>query len=123
MGGALAGWISVGVVAMSLVSCGGTSANVPDARYPARAEGCAVKLSHDAPTLPTDNIGPVRVRCGFDVSETDCLRTLEDQVCKLGGDVVWGVPDKPGTFGDKNVWEARAAHTKTAPAATSEPTY
>jgi hypothetical protein len=48
------------------------------------------------------------------VSSVDCLQTLKDQVCKLGGDVVWGVPDKPETIGDKNVWVARAAHTKGA---------
>jgi hypothetical protein len=51
------------------------------------------------------------------VSDADCLRTLKDQVCKLGGDVVWGVTDKPDTFGDKNVWDGRAAHTQAAPGA------
>jgi hypothetical protein len=80
-----------------------------------------VKVFHDAPTMATHNIGPVNARCGSDVSDADCLRTLEDQVCKLGGDVVWGVPDKPETFGDKNVWSARAAHTKATAEAGATP--
>jgi hypothetical protein len=93
-------------------SCGGAAPATSGARYPARAEGCAVTVFHEAPSVPTDNIGPVNARCAYDVSDADCLRTLEGQVCKLGGDVVWGVPDKPQTSEDKNVWAARAAHTK-----------
>lgn len=95
------------------VSCGGASTSA-DARYPPRPEGCDVRMFHDVPTIPTDNIGPVRARCAPDVPEADCVRTLQDEVCKLGGDVAWGVPEKPEVEGGKNVWSARAAHTKTA---------
>jgi hypothetical protein len=105
------------VAGAALVACGGTAPAAPDVRYPGRPEGCAVQIFHDAPTVRTDNIGPVHAHCGFEVSDADCLRTLKDQVCKLGGDVVWGVPDKPDTFGDKNVWDGRAAHTQAAPGA------
>jgi len=90
-----------------LVGCGGG----PPSKFPARPEGCAVKLFHDTPDVPTTNIGPVRAHCDRDVSQSDCLRTLFDQVCKLGGDVVWGVADTPMVDGDKNYWEGRAAHT------------
>ncbi len=99
------------VLPLLAVSCGGGSA-AADARYPPRPEGCDVRTFHEAPTIPTDNIGPVRARCAPDVPEADCLRTLQDEVCKLGGDVVWGVPEKPEVEGGKNVWSARAAHTK-----------
>ncbi len=101
-----------GAVAVAFFACGGAVPSTSDARFPARPEGCTVRVFHDAPSVPTDNIGPVNARCAFDVSDADCLRTLEDQACKLGGDVVWGVPDKPQTFGDKNEWSARAAHTR-----------
>jgi hypothetical protein len=74
-----------------------------------------VKLFHETPDVPTTNIGPVRARCDLDVSDADCLRTLEDQVCKLGGDVVWGVEDRPQVAGDKNTWQGRAAHTGATP--------
>jgi hypothetical protein len=104
--------VAVHLAALGLASCGGAAPSTSDARYTARPEGCTVRVFHDAPSVPTENIGPVNARCGYDVSDVDCLRTLEDQVCKLGGDVVWGVPSKPSTFGDKNVWSARAAHTK-----------
>jgi hypothetical protein len=70
-----------------------------------------VRLFHETPDVPTTNIGPVRARCGLDVADADCLRTLMDQACKLGGDVVWGVADKPQVEGEKNYWEGRAAHT------------
>ncbi len=94
--------------------CGGSPAK-GDALFPPRPEGCPVHLFHDTPDIPTTNIGPVRARCGLDVADADCLRTLEDQVCKLGGDVVWGVADKPETSGDKNTWQGRAAHTGSLP--------
>jgi hypothetical protein len=95
-----------------LVACGGGGAAAPDPRYPARAEGCEVTTFHDEPSMPTDNIGPVRARCSQDVADADCLRTLKDQVCKLGGDVAWGVPEQPTKVGDKNEWSARSAHTR-----------
>ena len=57
----------------------------------ARTEGCDVKVYPEAPPVVIDNIGPVTATCGLDVSDQDCLRTLQDQACKLGGDVAWGV--------------------------------
>jgi hypothetical protein len=101
------GWILAGGL-----GCGGAPAKEAS-RFPPRPEGCDVHLFHETPDLPTANIGPVRVHCGLDVSEADCLRTLKDQVCKLGGDVVWGVAEKPELDGDENFWRGRAAHTGT----------
>ena len=42
----------------------------------------------------------------------DCLRTLKDEVCKLGGDVVWEVPTEPILRNGKLEWSGRAAHSK-----------
>jgi hypothetical protein len=50
-----------------------------------------VESTTDAPTVPTDNIGTVSARCSDAVAGKDCERTLADQVCKLGGDMIWGV--------------------------------
>jgi hypothetical protein len=96
------------------VGCVSTSAHAPGG-FPSRPEGCTVTVLQDAPTTPTTNIGPVRASCAADVPDKDCLRTLQDQVCKLGGDIVWGVADKPRVFGDRNLWDGRAARTGLAP--------
>ncbi len=75
-----------------------------------------MKVYPEGPDVPTDGIGSVQARCDESVAEADCLRTLEDQVCKLGGDVVWGVGE-PERVDGKNRYYGRAAHTKGARAA------
>ncbi|MDB4937854.1 MAG: hypothetical protein JWP87_4826 [Labilithrix sp.] len=94
-----------------VIACG---APEKEGQYPKRPEGCDVKVFPESPTMPTDNIGPVNATCGDDISNVDCLRTLEDQACKLGADVVWGVADVPSMSNGKKRLAGRAAHTKTA---------
>ncbi len=91
----------------------GCPAPEKDSRFPAQPEGCDVKVFPESPPMPTDNIGPVMATCGADISNDDCLRTLKDQACKLGGDVVWGVSDVPSMSLGKKKLAGRAAHTKT----------
>lgn len=93
------------------LACGSTPK--PEGAYPAREEGCEVQTFPEAPPMPTDNIGPVSATCGEDISDEDCMRTLKDQACKLGADVVWGV-EKPSLEGGKKRLSGRAAHTKAA---------
>jgi uncharacterized protein YbjQ (UPF0145 family) len=64
------------------------------------------------PPVATDNIGTVRARCATDVGRDACIRELEDQACRLGADVVWGVSDTPRVVDEKNEWSGRAAHTR-----------
>jgi hypothetical protein len=92
----------------ALLGCGGGGG---DARFPKRPEGCEVALYHDIPEIPTDNIGPVHAACSEDVTPDDCIRTLKDAVCKLGGDVVWGVGE-PQRKNERVHYNGRAAHTK-----------
>jgi hypothetical protein len=75
----------------------------------ARERGCAVAVAEDAPRA--ENIGPVNAYCSADDSRETCLRELEDQVCLLGGDVVWQV-EGPSPYGDKQRMRGRAAHTR-----------
>jgi hypothetical protein len=111
--------LSLALAALALSGC--SRGKAPDPRYPERPVGCDVKLFHEAPTMKTDNIGPVMASCATDVSDADCVRQLMDEACKLGGDVVWGVPDKPTLDGGRHLWFGRSAHTKSAaaPAATT----
>jgi hypothetical protein len=76
-----------------------------------RQRGCPVQVFEDAPPMKNENIGPVTALCAEDDSRDVCLRELEDQVCLLGGDLLWQV-DGPSREGDKQRMTGRAAHTK-----------
>jgi hypothetical protein len=76
-----------------------------------RERGCTVQVFDDAPSMKTENIGPVRALCDTDDSREACLRELEDQVCLLGGDILWQV-EGPTQGGDKQRMSGRAAHTR-----------
>lgn len=90
----------------------GCSSPPKETKYPARKEGCAVQVFESTPTMATDNIGVVNATCDEVVSDEDCLRTLEDEACKLGADVIWGVDPKPTMDLGKKKLSGRAAHTK-----------
>ena len=81
-------------------------------KYPPQKEGCDVQIFQETPTVQTDNIGPVSSTCDESVADQDCLRTLKDEVCKLGGNVVWGVEPNPTKQLGKKKFFGRAAHTK-----------
>lgn len=100
------------VLCACVVACGG-GGHHHKSKWPERPEGCDVKLFHEAPTMPVDDIGRVRSVCDQDrISEKDCQRELMDQACKLGADVVWEVPFGPSYEDGKQLWTGRAAHTK-----------
>ncbi len=84
----------------------------PDARYPRQSAGCDVVTFPDGPKVIADNLGSVKAECDERTTDEECLRQLEDEVCKLGGDIAWGVPARPKDIGGgQRVLEARAAHT------------
>lgn len=91
-------------------ACGGAGAGGGGPAFPPREEGCAVQVFTDAPRVQSVNIGTVTARCDLEVAAEDCLRTLKDEVCKAGGDLVWGV-DKPTVADGKQKLSGRAAHT------------
>jgi hypothetical protein len=76
-----------------------------------RDRGCAVQVFPQAPTVPTENIGPVVAICDQDDTRDVCLRELEDQACLLGGDVLWQV-EGPSPQANKQRMTGRAAHSK-----------
>jgi hypothetical protein len=75
----------------------------------------AARVFVDAPPMKTENVGPVTALCAADDAKDVCLRELEDQVCRLGGDVVWQVdgPTPESTSnGNRQRMRGRAAHTR-----------
>jgi len=96
------------VFTMLVAACGGGGSS----KYPSRPDGCEVQVFQQAPTMPIENIGPVSSHCDDIVSQKDCLRTLKDQACNLGGDVVWGVPGEPAHEDNQWKYVGRAAHTR-----------
>ncbi|MGH7281956.1 MAG: hypothetical protein ACRELY_10560 [Polyangiaceae bacterium] len=109
-------WLIFSSISVLFFACGGDER---PSRYPAREPGCAVQIFYGAPQGRTVNIGPVSASCTEDVSDTDCLRTLQDQACKLGGDVVWGVDEKPKMDLGHKKFNGRAAHTRDSSPASS----
>lgn len=81
----------------------------------ARERGCSVQVFADAPAIATENVGPVTALCSPDDTKDVCLRELEDQVCLLGGDVLWqveGPTPEATTEGYRQRMRGRAAHAK-----------
>jgi hypothetical protein len=94
------------VPVLVLVACGGSA---PDARYPAREDGCAVRSYPGSPTIAVDELGVVKVECSSNGAA--CERKLMDAVCRRGGDVVWGTADNALTA---VTLAAHAAHSRRA---------
>ncbi len=82
----------------------------PPPKYPPRPAGCRVEIFEGSPPMSTENLGTVRSRCEESVTDENCLRGLQDQVCAMGGDVAWGVADKPTLQDGHKHYTARAAH-------------
>jgi hypothetical protein len=98
--------------AVAALSCG--SPKKTDPRYPPQPIGCKVMLFRGpiANTVVYDHIGRVDMICGELISDSDCLRGLMDEACKLGGDILYEVlePTKPAP--DKIKYDGRVAHTR-----------
>ena len=63
----------------------------PGGRYGPRDKNCNVTKLEGAPRAPFDDLGTVTVDCWTE--NAACEQELLDEVCRRGGDVVWGVGD------------------------------
>ncbi len=101
---------------LAATSCGHQSKGDP--RYPPQSPGCKVQFFRTKvpDTIAYDHIGRVDVICGDRIPEGDCLRTLMDEACKLGGDILYDLSDPEKPAPDKVKFLARAAHTHIAKA-------
>ena len=102
------------VIAACAFGATGCPSPAQEGKYPPRPEGCDVQMFQGAPGVMNENIGPVTATCGADIKDDDCMRTLKDQACKLGANILWGVSDTPSNGTGKKQLAGRAAHTKTA---------
>lgn len=104
--------------AVLLVACGGGSGGKSrtHADFPPRPRNCPVEVLESSPPFPTQNIGTAVARCTENIDDAACMRQLQDEVCALGGDVVWGVSMPPKVVDGGKQLAGRAAKRKpTAP--------
>ena len=74
---------SAALLLVLLAGCGGKPKT--ESRYPARPEGCDVKMFHGKIAgIRYDDIGRVDALCGTDIPVSECLKELRNQTCKLG---------------------------------------
>jgi hypothetical protein len=65
--------------------------------------------------LAYDDIGRADAICSTDITQESCLEELKHQTCKLGGDIVYDVPEEPmKPTPDKIRFIGRVAHTRPA---------
>jgi hypothetical protein len=110
----LGGMTIVGAVALAATTQAACGGSAPDARYPARDDGCAVRSYPGQASIPVDDLGTVRIECAGGGS---CERRLMDLVCRRGGDVVWGMADNALTA---TTLVGHAAHSKRAAKGTGQ---
>ena len=109
------------IVGLALTACGGYR---PAPSFPASQPGCEVTLYRGG--LPdgvrVDELGDVAASCGKDAADSDCIRALQDEVCKLGGDVVYEVPKSPEPESETMLrYRGLAGREKKAPTASTSP--
>src|SRR5262245_38703560 len=66
-------------------------------KYPRRPSNCKLAVFHTpAPGVPAwDDLGVAEVGCYLDVGVQQCMQKLKAEACRLGGDILYNVPEKP----------------------------
>lgn len=90
----------------------------PPPKLPPRPAGCEVTVYRGGVPqgVTMRRLGEVVSSCGKNDADSDCIRSLQDEVCKLGGNLVYDVPDKPEPESDTML-------RYTGVAATSDPEF
>lgn len=115
--------VSLAAIALGAAwGCGGSS-STGNGRFPPLPPGCPVQLFHGKIAgIPYNDIGRVDAICSTRISEAACLDELRNQTCKLGGDLVYDVPDEPQRPSPDQVrFTGRVAHTYERKSAAKSP--
>ena len=85
------------LLVLCAVFAAASCADPPPPKLPAKAKGCEVTVYRGAVPdgMKVTPLGEVVTDCGKNDADSDCIRALQDEVCKLGGDVVYEVPSAP----------------------------
>ena len=85
--------LGLAFLSLCVLACGSN----PPPQMPPKPKGCDVTVYRGAPPegVSVTRLGHVSAPCGKNDADSDCIRALQDEVCKLGGNVVYEVPDKP----------------------------
>jgi hypothetical protein len=78
------------VATVVAAACVGCALFRPGGRYGPRDKGCVVKTLPSAPQVPVDDLGMVTVDC-WAGNNDGCEQEIIDEVCRRGGDLVWGM--------------------------------
>lgn len=54
----------------------------------------------------------VYATCDESIGRAECEKQLKEETCKLGGDVVWDVPEQPTRIDGEMRLSGHAAHTR-----------
>jgi hypothetical protein len=103
------------------MSC--ATANPNAGKYPPRPGGCKIRVFHTpVPDVKEwDDLGVAHVDCPLDVGTLHCLRRLRMDACRMGGDILYDVPNKPLRPTEQGmVYTGHVAHTKERPAETGK---
>jgi len=106
---------------LAFAACAGPRGAGPGAggpAYPPRPATCELTFYH-APTpigVAWHDLGVAEVICHIDVGFRACLQGFRAEACRMGGDIVYGLPQEPLRPREQAVmYRGRVAHTRVAP--------
>src|SRR5213592_22660 len=79
-------------------ACRPSSGAAGGAKYPRRAPGCTLAVSHEVTPAgggAWDDLGIAEVACHINTAYPQCFDRLRAEACRLGGDLLYNVPQKP----------------------------
>lgn len=84
-------------------------------RYSPRPSNCDLAVFHTpVPGVPLwDDLGIAEAACHISGPETECLRALKAEACRMGGDIIYNLPRKPFRPQDQTMlYRGQVAHSR-----------
>lgn len=93
-------------------------------KFPPRPPTCLLTIFHaPAPDVAAwDDLGVAEVICHTDLGSTQCLQRFRAEACRMGGDIVYALPEKPLRPREQAiVYRGRVAHRRAPPPGSNGP--